>query len=259
MLANRKEMNMERRDFLRGLALLAACPLCVKTTFAAEGVHWSYEGEAGPEHWGSLSKDNSACAAGSQQSPLDIRGAIKADVPDIAINWKSGGTILNNGHTIQVKAAPGGTLRRGDKTYELVQYHFHAPSEHLVEGKSFPMEVHFVHKHAETGALGVFGVFLVPGAANTTFASLAAAFPQKAGEEAKFDGVDPSGLLPSSLSYWAYEGSLTTPPCSEIVDWMVAMNPIEVDPADIKKFTALYSMNARPALVANRRYILSSN
>ncbi len=251
---------MERRDFLRGLALLAACPLCVKTAYAAEGVHWSYEGEAGPEHWGSLSKDNSACAAGSQQSPLDIRGAIKADIPDITIDWKGGGTILNNGHTIQVKAAPGGTLRRGDKTYDLVQYHFHAPSEHLVEGKSFPMEVHFVHKQAETGALGVFGVFLVPGVANKTFASLAAAFPQKAGDEASLHGVvDPSGLLPSALSYWAYEGSLTTPPCSEIVDWMVAMNPIEVDPADIKKFTALYSMNARPALVTNRRYILSSS
>ncbi|MEY9833609.1 carbonic anhydrase [Sinorhizobium fredii] len=144
---------MERRDFLRGLALLAACPLCVKTAYAAEGVHWSYEGEEGPEHWGSLSKENGACSAGSQQSPIDITGAIKADIPDLATDWKSGGTILNNGHTIQVKAA-GGTLKRGHKTYELVQYHFHAPSEHLVDGKNFPMEVHFVHKHAETGALG---------------------------------------------------------------------------------------------------------
>ncbi|WEX73881.1 carbonic anhydrase [Sinorhizobium numidicum] len=250
---------MERRDFIKRLALLAACPLCVKTAYAAEGVHWSYEGEAGPEHWGSLSNENSACSSGSQQSPLDIRGAIKADIPDLALNWKSGGTILNNGHTIQVKAAPGGTLRRGDKPYELVQYHFHAPSEHLVEGKSFPMEVHFVHKHAETGALGVLGVFLVPGAANATFASLAAAFPQKAGEETALPDVDPSGLLPASLKYWAYEGSLTTPPCSEIVDWTVAQDPIEVDAADIERFTALYSMNARPALVSNRRYILSSS
>ncbi|NRP75824.1 Carbonic anhydrase [Ensifer psoraleae] len=250
---------MERRDFIKRLAFLAACPLCVKTAYAAEGVHWSYEGESGPEHWGSLSKENSACSSGSQQSPLDIRGAIKADIPGLALNWKSGGTILNNGHTIQVKATPGGTLRRGDKPYELVQYHFHAPSEHLVEGKRFPMEVHFVHKHAETGALGVLGVFLVPGAANTTFASLAAAFPQKAGDETALHYVDPRGLLPTSLKYWAYEGSLTTPPCSEIVDWMVAIDPTEVDVADIKRFTALYSMNARPALASNRRYILSSS
>ncbi|MDX0061179.1 carbonate dehydratase [Sinorhizobium meliloti] len=249
---------MERRDFIKRLALLAACPLCAETAYAAEAEHWSYEGEAGPEHWGSLSNENSACSAGSQQSPLDIRGAIKADIPGLALNWKSGGAILNNGHTIQVKAAPGGTLRRGDKPYELVQYHFHAPSEHLVEGHRFPMEVHFVHKHAETGALGVLGVFFVPGAANTTFASLAATFPQKTGEQTALHNVDPSGLLPTSLKYWAYEGSLTTPPCSEIVDWMVAQDPIEVDAADIDRFTALYSMNARPALVANRRYILGS-
>ena len=249
---------MERRDFLRGLALLAACPLCVKTAYAAEGVHWGYEGEEGPEHWGSLGKENSACSAGSQQSPIDITGAIKADIPDLATDWKSGGTILNNGHTIQVKAA-GGTLKRGDKTYDLVQYHFHAPSEHLVDGKGFPMEVHFVHKHAETGELGVLGVFMAPGARNETFASVAAKFPQKAGEEVALEAVDPKGLLPASLKYWAYEGSLTTPPCSEIVDWMVAMEPIEVDPADIKKFTALYSMNARPAVAGNRRYVLGSS
>ncbi|MBB4276541.1 MULTISPECIES: carbonic anhydrase [Rhizobium] len=250
---------MERRHFLRGLALLASCPLCTKTTFAAEGVDWGYEGDAGPEHWGSLSKENNACSAGLQQSPLDIGGAIKADIPDLVPDWKSGGTIVNNGHTIQVQAAPGGTLRCGDKTYELIQYHFHAPSEHLVEGKAFPMEAHFVHKHAETGALGVLGIFLAPGRPNAAFSSLAAAFPQKPGEEAAIDGVNPGGLLPSSLRYWTYEGSLTTPPCSEIVDWMVAMHPVEVDAADIKKFTALYSMNARPALVTNRRYILSSS
>ncbi|MBP2444120.1 carbonic anhydrase [Rhizobium leguminosarum] len=250
---------MERRDFIRGLALLAACPLCVKTSFAAEGVHWAYEGEAGPDHWGALSKENSACSAGSQQSPLDITRVIKANIPDLVTDWKTGGTIVNNGHTIQIKALPGGALRRGDKTYELVQYHFHAPSEHLIEGRNFPMEAHFVHKHVETGALGVLGVFLVPGVGNPTFAALAAAFPTKAGAEASADGVNPSGLLPASLKYWTYEGSLTTPPCSEIVDWMVAMDPIEVDAADIKKFTALYSMNARPALIANRRYILGSN
>lgn len=249
---------MERRDFIKGLALLAACPLCTKAGFAAEGAHWSYEGEAGPDQWGSLRTENIACSAGSQQSPLNISGAIKAVLPDLKIDWKKGGTILNNGHTIQVKVPAGSTLTRGDKVYELQQYHFHAPSEHLVEGRNFPMEVHFVHKHAETGTLGVLGVFLVAGAENATFANLAAAFPAKRGEEVPSGESDPNELLPSKLAYWAYEGSLTTPPCSEIVDWMVAMEPIEVDVGDIKKFTALYSMNARPALVTNRRYVLSS-
>ncbi|MFC0804795.1 carbonic anhydrase [Ensifer sp. P24N7] len=249
---------MERRNFLKGMALLAACPLCVKPTFAAEGAHWGYEGDAGPARWGSLSKENSACSLGSQQSPLNITGSIEAELPDLAIDWKRGGSIVNNGHTIQVNAAPGGLLRRGDRAYELLQYHFHAPSEHLVDGRNFAMEVHFVHRHAESDALGVLGVFLVPGAANPAFTALAAAFPRQAGQENQVAGVDPSGLLPTSLEYWSYEGSLTTPPCSEIVDWMIAMDPVEVDAADIKKFTALYSANARTTVPSNRRYILRS-
>ena len=248
---------MERRNFIKGLALLGFCPLCAPSGLAAEGVHWSYEGEAGPDHWGALSADNAACSVGSQQSPLDITGAVKADIPVIAIDWmKGGGEIVNNGHTIQINMPAGSKLNRGDKTYELLQFHFHAPSEHLVEGRSFPMEVHFVHK-AESGTLGVLGVFFAPGAANATFASLAVAFPAKEGEKAPAD-VDPSGMLPKTLGYWAYEGSLTTPPCSEIVDWMVAMEPIEVAAGDIEKFTALYAMNARPALAPNRRFILAS-
>ncbi|AYM84021.1 carbonic anhydrase [Agrobacterium tumefaciens] len=249
---------MERRRFLKGLALLAACPLCASTGYAAEGTHWSYKGEAGPGNWGGIDGQYAACSAGSQQSPLNITGAVKAEIPNLAIDWKKGGQMVNNGHTIQINATPGGTLRRGEKTYELLQYHFHAPSEHLVEGQNFPMEVHFVHKNAETGALGVLGVFIKSGVANVAFAELAAAFPTQAHTESSVGNIDPTALLPANLSYWTYEGSLTTPPCSEIVDWMVAMKPIEVDEADIAKFTAIYSMNARPALTPNRRFILSS-
>jgi hypothetical protein len=107
------------------------------------------------------------------------------------------------------------------------------------------------------GALGVLGVFLAPGAANASFAGLAAAFPTEAGQEVAADDVDPNGLLPASLGYWTYEGSLTTPPCTENVDWMVAMEPVEVGEADIERFTALYPMNARPIRSPNRRFILS--
>lgn len=250
---------MERRHFIKGLALLGLCPLCAKSGFAAEGARWSYEGDAGPAHWGDLDQENAVCSAGSQQSPLDIVGAIKSDLPAIVIDWKQGDSeIVNNGHTIQVNPPAGSKLNRGDKIYELLQFHFHAPSEHLVDGKAFPMEVHFVHK-AESGALGVLGVFLNPGATNAGFARLAAAFPAKEGEIAAANDVDPRGLLPKTLQYWTYEGSLTTPPCSEIVDWMVAMEPIEVAAADIEKFTELYPMNARPALAANRRFILASS
>lgn len=250
---------MERRNFLRGMAAVALCPICTNAGFAAEGSHWTYEGAEGPDHWAEMGADNAACGVGTQQSPIDITGALKADLPAIAIDWKKGeGKVVNNGHTIQVNMPAGSTLTRGGRTYDLLQFHFHGPSEHLVEGKHFPMEVHFVHKEAATGNLGVLGVFMVPGAANATFAGLAAAFPAEAGKDVTQADLDIAGMLPGKLDYWTYEGSLTTPPCSEIVDWMVAMQPIEVAQADMDKFHALFKMNARPALPNNRRFILSS-
>jgi len=251
---------MERRTFLKGLALLGFCPLCASRAFAAEDAHWSYEGDAGPARWGALAKDNVACSAGSQQSPLNIVGAIKADLPDLRIEWlKDSGRIVNNGHTIQLNAPPGGRLTAGDVVSELVQFHFHAPSEHRVDGQLFPMEAHFVHSKANGDGLGVLGVFLVEGKPNPTFALLADAFPKQAGAEAPAPaGADPRDLAPASLKYWKYEGSLTTPPCSEVVDWWVCSDPVEVAKADIAKFTALYSMNARPVQDAARRLILQS-
>jgi carbonic anhydrase len=250
---------MDRRKFLAGLAGLAACPLCPRQGAAAEAAHWGYDGEAGPIHWGSLSPANAVCSAGSQQSPVDIAGAVKAEIPAIGVDWKKNGLrIVNNGHSIQVNVPAGSTLSRGDRAYGLLQFHFHHPSEHLVEGRRSAMEAHFVHQSVDRGTLGVLGVFLAAGAANPDFARLAATFPAVAGQEATLDGVDPTGLLPPSLAYWSYEGSLTTPPCSEIVDWMVARQPVEVAEADIARFAALYPMNARPVLADNRRFILSS-
>ena len=253
-----RRSEIERRHFLKGLVVLGTCPICVRAGRAAEGTNWGYAGATGPEHWGDLAAENMACSVGSQQSPLDITGAIEARLPAIEPDWTKGGTILNNGKTIQIDVPAGGTLRRGAKVYDLVQYHFHAPSEHRVEGQPFAMEAHFVHRHAASGGLGVFGVLLAQGAANPTFAVLAAAIPDE-GAEASVDGIDPAGLLPASLAYWTYEGSLTSPPCSENVDWMIARMPVEVAAEDIAAFTARYSMNARPPRPANRRFILASS
>jgi carbonic anhydrase len=227
---------------------------------AADDAHWSYEGEAGPDHWGALAKENAACSAGGQQSPVDIIGTTEAQLSELKFAWlKGGGRMVNNGHTIQLNVPAGSTLSVGDTRYELVQFHFPGPSEHLLEGKHFAMEAHFVHKRDGGGGLGVVGVFLVAGGSNAAFAAIAAAFPQEKGEEADAPAsADPNGMLPQSLKYWKYEGSLTTPPCTEVVDWMVLTDPIRVAKADVNRFQALFPMNARPVQPANRRFILHS-
>ena len=153
---------------------------------------------------------------------------------------------------------PGSTLSRGSSRYELLQYHFHHPSEHLVEGKRFAMEAHFVHQNVQNNDLGVLGVLLVPGTVNPVFAQLAETFPAQTDAEVTVATVDANGLLPAVLSYWYYEGSLTTPPCTENVDWMLAMQSLEVAEADIAKFAALYPANARPAKLTSRQFVLSS-
>lgn len=249
---------INRRHFITALASFGACPLCAGLARADEDPHWSYEGDAGPDHWGSLGKVDEVCSIGGQQSPVDITGTVRAALPPIAVSWNGGGKIVNNGHTIQINVPRGSKLVRGQTEYELVQYHFHTPSEHAVGGKRFAMEVHFVHQKIGSKDLGVLGVFLVPGAANRTFAKLASAFPQQAGQEADVADLNPRSLVPFPINYWAYEGSLTTPPCSEIVDWMVAKSPIQVAAADIAKFSALFPMNARPIMPAGRRFILSA-
>lgn len=250
---------MKRRDFLGGMAFLSVCPLCARVARGAEGTGWSYEGKTGPANWGALDEANGACSLGFQQSPVDIAGAIEADLPPLVPEWKPGGAIVNTGQTIQIDVPEGSRLMRGERVFRLLQYHFHAPSEHTVEGRSFPMEVHFVHQDSQSGALGVLGVFLAPGDANKTFARLAASFPLQEGEAAAVEtDADPNGLLPKTLAYWTYAGSLTTPPCTEIVEWMVVRAPLPVASEDIARFTALYPTNARPVMATNRRFILAS-
>lgn len=250
---------MDRRFFIKGLLIAGACPLCSKAGFASDS-HWGYSGDEGPGKWADLDTENLACAKGMQQSPIDISGEIQANLPAIEIDWKPGRSIMvNNGHTIQVDVPEGSVLRRGPaESYDLRQFHFHTPSEHRVKDEVFPMEAHFVHRNPQTGTFGVLAVFLVSGADNAAFGKLARSFPQESGTEAVLEEFDARELLPQKLDYWLYEGSLTTPPCSENVDWMIARTPVEVTGDDIKKFQAIFSMNARPVTLPNRRFILSS-
>ena len=171
---------MNRRDALKAFAGLALCPLC-KPAFAAEGAHWSYEGNNGPAKWGDVDAASKVCAIGAQQSPIDIVAPVKSQLPPLKLSWAKGAdTIVNNGHTIQLNFAEGSTLAVGDAKYKLLQVHFHRPSEHMVAGRSFPMEAHFVHR-ADSGALAVVGVLMSTGKSNAAFARVAATMPAKEG------------------------------------------------------------------------------
>jgi carbonic anhydrase len=250
---------MHRRYLLKAMGALALCPACATVGFAAEGPHWSYEGSSGPDNWGTLDAASKVCSAGNQQSPLDITASVKAELPRLDIAWgKSADTIVNNGHTIQLNSAEGSTLKVGNETYKLVQFHFHRPSEHLINGKNAPMEVHFVHATA-AGALGVIGVMMTAGKANAAFNKIVSTMPAKEGPPVKADAaINPNALLPAKRGYYSYAGSLTTPPCAETVAWMLLTDPIEVAAADIAIFAKLYASNARPAQKANRRFVLRS-
>jgi len=250
---------MNRRKVLKSIAGLALCPICLPQTLRAEGVHWSYEGKHGPEHWGAIDAASKTCSVGTQQSPIDIADSVVAQLPALNIDWNATPTTLvNNGHTIQLNFGDGSTLTLGKEKYSLLQLHFHRPSEHLIDGKNFPMEAHFVHRNAR-GGLAVLGVLMNPGEANPAFAKIVQTMPKKKGEVAADKSIDVRTLLPQRLSYYRYSGSLTTPPCSEIVDWHLLATPIAVSDADIAAFAKLYAMNARPALKMNRRFVLRSN
>ena len=250
---------MNRRDAFKALAGALLCPLCTANAFAAEGAHWGYEGENGPAKWGELDAANKACSAGSQQSPIDIGATVKAQLPPLRINWAHvADTIVNNGHTIQLDFADGSTLTLDNTKYKLVQFHFHRPSEHMIAGKNFAMEAHFVHR-ADSGALAVLGVLMTTGRPNAAFNRIVATMPAQAGPPVKADAqINPNGLLPENRSYYRYSGSLTTPPCAETVEWLVLRTPIQVSGADIATFAKLYPGNARPARQSNRRYVLES-
>ncbi len=251
---------MNRRHALKALAGLALCPLCTQRGIAAEGAHWSYEGDGGPAKWGDLDAANKVCSIGSQQSPINIGATVKSQLPALEINWaKSADTIINNGHTIQLNFAEGSTMTLGDVRYKLLQMHFHRPSEHLIRGKNFPMEAHFVHR-AESGALAVVGVLMATGKPSAAFSQIVSTMPASEGPAVKADPrINPNTLLPAKHGYYRYSGSLTTPPCAEIVEWLLLTDPIQVAEADVSSFAKLYPMNARPVQKDNRRYVLQSS
>lgn len=217
--------------------------------------HWGYAGEAGPEHWGELSPDWALCTAGTEESPVDIPSAAPLNPADITFGYDpSHLTILNNGHTIQVNYDPGSTIDVGGKNYELKQFHFHALSEHTVDGAATPMEMHLVHQAAD-GQYAVVGVFISEGDANAAFAPIWAHLPTEAGDPQMIDGemVNADELLPGERTYYRYNGSFTTPPCTEGVQWLVMNTDIGLSGEQISAFTDIVDGNYRPVQPLNAR------
>jgi carbonic anhydrase len=252
---------MDRRRFLRGLAAAATCPVCASLASAAQAEggkpHWTYEGHEGPEHWGNLDPSYGACSIGHEQSPVNLTQATPAMVGDLDVRWRPVPLdVINNGHTIQCNTPGGGSLVVDGKEYELKQFHFHHPSEHVVNGMAHAMEVHFVHQSADK-SLAVIGVFFQAGAANSTLEPIWANIPTEAGgHTSNSTMISLASFLPTREVTWRYAGSLTTPPCSEIVSWIVYQDPIEASVEQIKAFGTLFPMNARPVQGMNRRKLL---
>ena len=222
--------------------------------------HWSYGGEGGPSHWSDLSPDNKPCAAGMQQSPVDLATAMPAGIASAQPHWMPahGGMVVNNGHTIQIDVADGGGITLDGKDYVLKQFHFHHPSEHTIDGKQFPLEVHFVHA-AKDGDLAVVGVMFEEGAANPNLDAIWATAPGREGKAAVAFDIDVAKFLPAKSQAYRYEGSLTTPPCSETVHWTVMAAPQTISASQITAFSTLFPWNARPVQPLNRRYVLKTS
>jgi len=227
--------------------------------FAGSGhgsAHWGYGDETGPAHWGDMKHEFSTCKTGKQQSPINISGAHAASLPAITFSYQATPlNVVNNGHTIQVNYAPGSHITVAGKQYELLQFHFHSPSENEIDGKPADMVAHLVHKAAD-GQLGVIGVLMKKGSRNPLIEEIWEHLPTHEGEYSKAAiKINVEDLLSADRAYYHYSGSLTTPPCSEGVNWMVLKNTVNVSVAQIDAFTNIFHRSTRPVQPLNGRQI----
>jgi carbonic anhydrase len=222
---------------------------------AAGPAHWSYEGETGPNRWSDLDPSYAACADGSIQTPVDIKDTVQADLPDPVISYAVGrAEIVNNGHTVQANASAGNVLSIDGVEYPFVQIHFHAQSEHTINGKHFDAEVHFVHKR-EDGKIAVVGVMLEKGAStNKAWTPYIDGLTVLEGSSTEVN-IDWNAMLPMKRDTFRYKGSLTTPPCTEGVSWILMQNPVQLSAAQIEAFQKAYGHNYRPVQAIGSRVI----
>ena len=224
------------------------------------GTHWSYEGDSGPANWSKINVDWAKCGNGSRQSPIDIRDGMKVELERISFDYHpSSFNVVDNGHTVQVGVSGGNYITVQNRMFELQQFHFHRPSEERINGKAFEMVVHLVHRDAE-GRQAVLALLLERGAAQATIQTVWNNLPLE-----KFETMqptillDPAEMLPTRRDYYTYMGSMTEPPCSEGVLWLVMKQPVQASPAQMALFSRLYPLNARPIQAGNGRIIKESN
>lgn len=243
------------------------CIVCVSMTSCADSDHppsrpdkvtWGYNADNGPDVWGRLNPDWALCANGSRQSPIDLRDPRTERLPAIVFNYRpSALDIRHTGHNVDVTPALENWIEVGDDRFNLLQFHFHAPSEHTVDGKPFDMELHLVHRN-EQGVLAVIGVLIERGSQHLAFDWFREHLPRAPGENKRINDVSVNilDMLPPNRRTYRYEGSLTTPPCSESVRWMVMATPIELSESQIGAFENTVHRNNRPIQALNGREIL---
>ena len=242
----------------RSMAGIGFALLWIGSSTATAGeAHWGYSGAQGPDHWAQLSPKNAACA-GVNQSPIDLTGFIEAELAPLAFSYHAGGNeVTNNGHTVQVDYAKGSTITVDGVPFDLVQFHFHAPSENRIEHKSFPLEAHFVHADRE-GNLAVVALLFTEGAENPDLAAIWSVMPKKEGEKRRLSpSFDAEALLPADRDYYRYSGSLTTPPCTEGVRWLVLKRSVTASRTQIDAFVhVLHEPDNRPVQPIHGRPVL---
>jgi carbonic anhydrase len=225
----------------------------------AAHIHWSYEGEGAPANWAKLQPSYATCASGKRQSPIDIRDGIRVDLETIKFDYQiSMFRIVDNGHTIQVNVGSGSSISLMGRQFELLQLHFHRPSEERVNGKAYDMVIHMVHKDLDNH-LAVIAVLLEKGSEHPVVQTLWNNLPLEVNQDlAPTVPIDLNHLLPENRNYWTYMGSLTTPPCTENVLWIVFKQPVQISPEQLAIFSRLYRNNARPIQAGNSRIVKES-
>lgn len=257
---------MYKKFFLLGLLVIAslvmaACAPQAEESHTAEAVHWTYEGEEGPEHWGEINPDYAVCGTGKSQSPIDVESAAGDDLTNISFHYApSEVNILNNGHTVQVNYDAGSYIELDGVRYDVAQFHYHAPSEHAVNGKLFAAELHIVHKNAD-GGLAVVGILLDEGAQNDALQPFIENLPAKESEVADAGvKINAADFLPTVQTTYRYSGSLTTPPCSEGVNWLLMTTPVEISAEQLTALKSLFDHgNNRPVQPLNDRPLVEDN